>query len=251
VLLVAAAAILVGVVLAALGRAGEMATFAGDTAPIELDEVSATDVALLRPPMSLWGYNAQATEDALRVIARSVSARDVEIATLRRELAELRGRQDGARAAGIGDRPTAPAGPAVPASPAGPAVLAGPASTASPAGPAGPGDPMRPADPGGPARPAGPGAPVRPAAPASGARPPGGASAARAASPAGPPAGQPRRTDLPAGQPRRADPPAPPADEEHRAGPPWLPAWQRPSGPGTDEWGRGGTGERDRGGTGE
>ena len=42
VLLVAAAAILGGVVLAALGRAGEMATFAGDTAPIELDEVSAT-----------------------------------------------------------------------------------------------------------------------------------------------------------------------------------------------------------------
>jgi hypothetical protein len=240
VLLVAAAAILAGVVLAALGRAGEMATFAGDTAPIEFDEVSATDVALLRPPMSLWGYNAQATEDALRVIARSVTARDVEIATLRRELAELQGRQDGARAAGIGDRPTAPAGPAVPASPAGPAVLAGPVSTASPAGPAGPGGPASPADPGGAA---GPGGPVRPAAPASGARSPGGASAARAASPAGPPAGQPLRTDPPAGQPRRPDAPAPPADEEHRAGPPWLTAWQRPSGPGTDERDRGGTGE--------
>jgi hypothetical protein len=213
VLLVAAAAILAGVVLAALGRAGEMATFAGDTAPIELDEVSATDVALLRPPMSLWGYNAQATEDALRVIARSVTARDVEIATLRRELADLQGRQDGARAAGIGDRPTAPAGPAVPASPAGPV------------------------------RSAGPGGPVRSAAPASGARPPGGVGPARAASPAGPPAGQPHRTDLPAGQPRRAVPPAPPADEEHRAGPPWLPTWQRPSGPGTGEQGRGGTGE--------
>jgi hypothetical protein len=33
-----------------------------------------------------------ATEEALGVIARSVSARDVEIATLRRELAELRAR---------------------------------------------------------------------------------------------------------------------------------------------------------------
>jgi len=248
VLLVAAAAILAGVVLAALGRAGEMATFAGDTAPIELDEVSATDVALLRPPMSLWGYNAQATEDALRVIARSVTARDVEIATLRRELADLQGRQDGGRAAGISDRPTAPAGPAVPPSPAGPAVPAGPASRAGPVSPADPMGPVSTASPGGPVGPAGPGGPVRPAAPAGGARPPGGASAA---SPAGPPAGQPRRTDLPAGQPRRADPPAPPADEEHRAGLPWLPAWQRPSGPGTDEWGRGGTGERDRGGTGE
>jgi hypothetical protein len=219
VLLVAAAAILAGVVLAALGRAGEMATFAGDTAPIELDEVSATDVALLRPPMSLWGYNAQATEDALRVIARSVTARDVEIATLRRELADLQGRQDGARAAGIGDRPTAPTGPAVPASPAGPVRSAGPAGPVSPGGP------------------------VRPTAPASGARPPDGAAPARAASPAGPPGGQPHRTDLRAGQPRRAVPPAPPADEEHRAGPPWLPTWQRPSGSGTDERGRGGTGE--------
>jgi len=93
-----AAAILGGVVLAALGRAGEMATFAGDTAPIELDEVTAADVALLRPPMSLWGYNVQATEDALRVIARSVTARDVEIATLRKELAELRGDPEQARA---------------------------------------------------------------------------------------------------------------------------------------------------------
>jgi hypothetical protein len=108
--LVAAAAILGGVVLAALGRAGEMATFAGDTAPLELDEVSAADVALLRPPMSLWGYNAQATEEALRVIARSVTARDVEIATLRRELADLHDRQDGARATGAGDQPAGPAG---------------------------------------------------------------------------------------------------------------------------------------------
>src|SRR5205814_4475267 len=109
-----------------------MAKFADDTAPIELDEVSATDVALLRPPMSLWGYNAQATEDALRVIAHSVTERDVEIATLRRELAELRGDPDGARAAGI-------AGPRV--RPAGPPALPGGAEQAyrpDPAGQAGP-----------------------------------------------------------------------------------------------------------------
>jgi hypothetical protein len=173
--LVAAAAILGGVVLAALGRAGEMATFAGDTAPIELDEVSATDVALLRPPMSLWGYNAQATEDALRVIARSVTARDVEIATLRRELADLRGRRDGVRAAGTGDRPAAPAGPTAPASPGGPASPAGPASAASPASTASP---------------------------------------ASATGPAGPPAGQPRRADPPAPpahEEHRAGPPWLPA----------------------------------------
>jgi hypothetical protein len=192
--LVAAAAILAGVVVAALGRAGEMATFAGDTAPIELDEVSATDVALLRPPMSLWGYNAQATEDALRVIARSVTARDVEIATLRRELADLQSRQDGVRATGTGGRPTAPAGPA---------------------GPAGPVRPGGPAGPGGAANTAG--------APSAGGPP----NAASPVSPAGPPAGQPRPADPPGRGPL--------AEEEHRAGPPWLPAWQRPSGPGTDE----------------
>jgi len=113
--LVVALVILGGVVLAALGRVGEMATFASDTPPMDLDEVSATDVALLRPPMSLWGYNAQATEDALRVIARSVTARDVEIATLRRELANLRGNTDGVQATKTGpvNRPGRPA-PAAP-----------------------------------------------------------------------------------------------------------------------------------------
>lgn len=175
VLLVAAAAILGGVVVAALGRAGEMATFAGDTAPIELDEVSATDVALLRPPMSLWGYNAQATEDALRVIARSVTARDVEIATLRRELADLQSRQDGVRTTGRGDRPVTAAGPASAASPA---TAASPASTARPATAASP------------------------------------AGAASPAAPTGPPASQLRRADppgAPAEEEYRADPPWLPA----------------------------------------
>jgi len=196
--LVAAAAILGGVVLAALGRAGEMASFAGDTAPLGLDEVSATDVALLRPPMSLWGYNAQATEEALRVIARSVTARDVEIATLRRELADLQDRQDGTRATGAAERPPAPANASGPANAGHPANAGGPASAGHPAGASGP------------------------ANSASRVSAPGPVSAA---SPAGPLAGQ----------PRRPDPPAPPAGEEHRADPPWLPAWQRPPGPGNDE----------------
>ena len=90
ILVLAAAAILTCVVLAALGRAGEMATFPSDFAPLRLDELTATDVALLRPPLALWGYNVSATEEALGVIARSVTARDVEIAMLRRELDELR-----------------------------------------------------------------------------------------------------------------------------------------------------------------
>ena len=92
ILLLAAAVILGCVVLAALGRAGEMAAFPSDTPPLRVDELTAADVALLRPPLALWGYNVSATEEALGVIARSVTERDVEIATLRRQLAELRAR---------------------------------------------------------------------------------------------------------------------------------------------------------------
>jgi hypothetical protein len=201
VLLVAAAAILGGVVLAALGRAGQMATFAGDTAPLELDEVSAADVALLRPPMSLWGYNAQATEEALRVIARSVTARDVEIATLRRELADLHDRQDGARATGVGDRPAAPAGP--------------------PAG-----QPRRGDAPGQPNEPTRASEPARASEPTRASEPARANEPARASEP-GPPS---RPTH--AGQPTHVGPPGladPPGRAER------LPAWLRPSEPGTDE----------------
>ena len=90
ILVLAALAILVCVVLAALGRAGEMAAFPSDFAPLRPGDLSAADVALLRPPLALWGYNVSATEEALGVIARSVTARDMEIAALRRELEELR-----------------------------------------------------------------------------------------------------------------------------------------------------------------
>ena len=92
ILLIAAAALLGCVGRAALGRAGEMAAFPSDSPPLRVDELTAADVALLRPPLALWGYNVSATEEALGVVARSVSARDVEIASLRRELAELRAR---------------------------------------------------------------------------------------------------------------------------------------------------------------
>jgi FlaG/FlaF family flagellin (archaellin) len=87
VLLVAVAAIIVGVVLAALGRAGELASAPADVAPVELGTASAADIAMFRPPMALVGYSIQATEDALQVIAQSVTERDVEIASLRQRLA--------------------------------------------------------------------------------------------------------------------------------------------------------------------
>jgi len=90
-LLLAGVVILVGVVSVAMGRGGEMAEFATDSLPPSLDDVmTAADVAMLRPPSALWGYNAQVTDEALSRIAQVMTERDVEIAVLRQQLAELR-----------------------------------------------------------------------------------------------------------------------------------------------------------------
>jgi len=90
-LLLVSVVILVGVVAVAIGRGGEMAEFAGDYPPFDTDDLlTAADVALLRPPSALWGYNAAATDQALSRIAQVVTERDVEIAALRKQLAEVR-----------------------------------------------------------------------------------------------------------------------------------------------------------------
>jgi hypothetical protein len=226
VLLVAALVILGGVVLAALGRVGEMATFASDTPPMDLDEVSATDVALLRPPMSLWGYNAQATEDALRVIARSVTARDVEIATLRRELADLRRNTGDAQATRTGpvraaaaSRPPDPHAPYRPPAPAAesppPAPAESPAAApAAVSGPPGPEAETQPSAPVAQSSPSAPAAEAQPPAPVAASGP---ASADAETQPVG--------QTPPAEPPGEADPPA----EDN-----WLPIWQRSPEPGSE-----------------
>jgi hypothetical protein len=90
-LLLAGVVILAGVVAVAMGRGGEMTEFATDSVPPTLDGVvTAADVAMLRPPSSLWGYNVPATDEALNRIAQALTERDVEIAVLRQQLAELR-----------------------------------------------------------------------------------------------------------------------------------------------------------------
>jgi hypothetical protein len=89
VLLAAAAAILVGMIVVAMGRGGELVLFAPDLRPLDPEIVTATDVALLRPPAALWGYDRQATHVVLNKVARTVTERDVEIAALRRQLADL------------------------------------------------------------------------------------------------------------------------------------------------------------------
>ncbi len=89
VLLVAAAVILVGMIVVAVGRGGEMAEFSADVRPIDADIATAADVALLRPPVALWGYDRRSTDEALNLVARTVTERDVEIATLRRQIADM------------------------------------------------------------------------------------------------------------------------------------------------------------------
>lgn len=89
VMLVAAGAVLIGVIVVALGRGGELAYFQADYFPLKLEQVSATDVALFRPPMALWGYNAQATDEALNRIATALTERDIEISALQQQVADL------------------------------------------------------------------------------------------------------------------------------------------------------------------
>jgi hypothetical protein len=88
-MILAIVAVLVGVFFAATGRGGELAHEHADHAPLDLGPVSATDVALLRPPTALWGYNMQVTDEALERIARAVRERDVRIAYLQQQLTDL------------------------------------------------------------------------------------------------------------------------------------------------------------------
>jgi len=128
-MILVAVVILVGVFWAATGRGGELAYEQADHAPLDLGPVSATDVALLRPPTALWGYNMQVTDEALEAIAQAVRDRDVMIAFLQRRLADL----------------TAQTAASPVVSPAAPPVLS-PAAPERPADPCGPDD-RAPAEP--------------------------------------------------------------------------------------------------------
>ena len=122
-MILVAVVILVGVFWAATGRGGELAYEQADHAPLDLGPVSATDVALLRPPTALWGYNMQVTDEALEAIAQAVRDRDVMIAFLQRRLADL----------------TAQTAASPVVSPAAPPVLS-PSAPERPADPCGPDD---------------------------------------------------------------------------------------------------------------
>jgi hypothetical protein len=86
-MLIAIAVVLVGIFSVATGRGGELAYEQADHAPLDLGPVSAADIALLRPPSAMWGYNMQVTDAALDQIARAMRERDVTIAYLQDQLA--------------------------------------------------------------------------------------------------------------------------------------------------------------------
>jgi hypothetical protein len=82
-------AILAAIVFVAVGRGGELSAERTDFAPLELGPVTATDVVLLRPPTALWGYNVQATDEAMTQIAESIRERDVRIVALEQLVTDL------------------------------------------------------------------------------------------------------------------------------------------------------------------
>lgn len=90
VLIVIVAVVIVAVMIfLAVGRGGGMSAERNDYVPLDLGPVSATDVALLRPPTGLWGYNMQATDEAIGRIAEAIRDRDVRIVALEQLVTDL------------------------------------------------------------------------------------------------------------------------------------------------------------------
>jgi hypothetical protein len=88
-MVIAIVAVFAVVVFVARGRGGELSAERADYVPLDLGPLSATDVALLRPPTGLWGYNMQATDEAMGMIAESIRERDVRIVALEQLVTDL------------------------------------------------------------------------------------------------------------------------------------------------------------------
>jgi hypothetical protein len=89
VIVIAAVVVVAAVVFVAMGRGGGLSFERNDYEPLDLGPVTATDVVLLRPPTGLWGYNMQATDEAMDQIAESIRERDVRIVALEQLVTDL------------------------------------------------------------------------------------------------------------------------------------------------------------------
>src|SRR5580692_9828496 len=88
-MVIAIIAVVAVIAVIATGRGGELSVERSDYAPLDLGPVSATDIALLRPPTGVWGYSMQATDDALEQIAEAIRERDVRIVALEQLVTDL------------------------------------------------------------------------------------------------------------------------------------------------------------------
>ncbi|GAA3129473.1 hypothetical protein GCM10010466_20250 [Planomonospora alba] len=92
VLVLAALAILAGVVVVAMGRGGELTEFAPDVPPLALPDagkLTAVDFMALQLPVSLVGYHTQSVDETLQRVAHALSERDTRIAVLEQRVSEL------------------------------------------------------------------------------------------------------------------------------------------------------------------
>ncbi len=94
VLLAAAIAILAGVVVVAMGRGGEIAQSHRDTPAGPPGIRTAADLAMLRLPVGLFGYQEEATDAALDAATRLIAEQQAEIARLRAEARRLGPQRD-------------------------------------------------------------------------------------------------------------------------------------------------------------
>jgi hypothetical protein len=88
-MVIAVVVVAAAVVLTARGGGGELSVERGDYAPLDFGPVSATDVALLRPPTGVWGYSMTATDEALEQVAEAIRERDVRIVALEQLVTDL------------------------------------------------------------------------------------------------------------------------------------------------------------------
>ncbi|OUC94992.1 hypothetical protein [Streptosporangium minutum] len=92
VLALAAVAILVGVVVVAMGGGGELSEFAPDVPPLDLPvagPVGAADLMALQLPVSLVGYHTQSVDETLNRVVNALGERDTRIAVLEQRVSEL------------------------------------------------------------------------------------------------------------------------------------------------------------------
>ncbi|MBB4937452.1 hypothetical protein FHR32_001757 [Streptosporangium album] len=92
VLVLAAVAILAGVVVVAMGWGGELKEFAPDVPPLNLPEsgqLGAADFMTLHLPVSLVGYHTHNVDETLNRVMNALSERDTRIAVLEQRVSEL------------------------------------------------------------------------------------------------------------------------------------------------------------------